>query len=501
MIRFFSRASLLAAALAILPAFLAAAEAPAPASPAPAPGPALTLQDCIARALQKNFSLRIQTFSTANARESLIIAGTDFEPTFNASMTRSHVEDPLTLARPGAAGNVDATNSRVGVSQRVVTGATVDVTSNLNRSSSNPAFSSLNPAYNSDVSVAVTQPLLRGAGLGVNRANIERARLGVTIAKLGYKGSVLQVVRDTEVAYYNLAFTREQLAVRRFSLELAQTLLDENTAKRDTGVATDLDVMTARVGVAAAQNNVVLAQEQERNSEDALLALIGQFEFGTDLGAVGFTDDQTPAPAIEEAFRRAKLNQPDYVATENAIKQLELDVQVAQNGRLPTLNVDGALGLNGSDRSFGRTYDRLASTDRYNWQLGLSVSVPWGLRGDRARYRASLNTLHQYQARLQQMEQNLLVQVRSDVRAVDTNLQSVRISTQGTALAQRQYELQKARFDAGLATSRDVLQAQNDLENARVNEIQAKVNLRAAVAELHRLDGSSLDRYNISLAD
>lgn len=501
MIRSLFRASLLAVAFAVAPVFLGAAEAPDPASIAAPSGPALTLQECIARALQKNFSLRIQTFSTANARESLIIAGSDFDPTFNASIARSHVEDPITGSRPGASGNLDATNSRIGVSQRVVTGATVDVTSNLDRSSNNPAFSSLNPAYNSDVSIAVTQPLLRGAGIGVNRANIERAKLGVTIAKLDYKGSVLQVVRDTEVAYYNLAFAREQLAVRRFSLQLAQTLLDENTAKRNTGVATDLDVMTARVGVATAQNNVVLAQQQERNGQDALLALIGQFEFGTDLGAVSFTDAHDSVPSTEESFRLAKLNQPDYVATENTIKQLELDVKVAQNGRLPTLNVDGALGLNGSDRSFGSTYDRLASTDRYNWQLGLSVSVPWGLRGDRARYRTSLNTLHEYQARLQQLEQSLLVQVRSDVRAVDTNLQSVQISAQGTELAQRQYDLQKARFDAGLATSRDVLQAQNDLENARVNELQAKVNLRAAVAELHRLEGSSLDTYNISLAD
>lgn len=476
----------------------AARSAEAPATETPPP---LTLEECIARALQKNFSLRIQNFTTANARESLIVAGTAFEPTFNASVTRSHVEDPVTPLRPNASGVGNTTEARVGVTQRVPTGAIIDLSSAVDRDSNNPAFSSLNPVYNSDVALSVSQPLLRGAGTRVNRASIERAKLDVAIAKLDYKGSVLQVVRDTEVAYYQLAFAREQLNVRRLTLQLAQTLLDENIAKRNTGVATDLDVATAQVGVANAQNNVILAEEAVRNREDALLALIGQFEFNTPIGSVTFTDYSAPPPSIEESFRLARLNQPDYVATQNQIKQLQLDVDVAKNSRLPTLNVDGAVGLNGTDDGYRSTYDRLASGDRYNWQVGLSLSVPWGLRGDRARYRSSLNTLHQYEARLQQLEQNLLVQVRSDVRAVETSLESVRISAQATQLAEQQYQLQKARYDAGLATSRDVLQAQNDLENARLNEIQAKVNLRAAVAELHRLEGSSLDRYSIQLAE
>ena len=48
-----------------------------------------------------------------------------------------------------------------------------------------------------------------------------------------------------------------------------------------TGVATDLDVLTAEVGIATARNGVIVAQEGVRNREDALLALIGQFEFDT----------------------------------------------------------------------------------------------------------------------------------------------------------------------------------------------------------------------------
>ena len=83
--------------------------------------------------------------------------------------------------------------------------------------------------------------------------------------------------------------------------------------------------------------------------------------------------------------------------------------------------------------------------------------------------------------------------------AVSTNIESVQITAKATTLAEKQYELQKAKFDAGLSTSRLVLQAQDDLETARFNELNTKVQLRNALAQLHRLETSSLTRFNIQL--
>jgi len=475
--------------------------------PAPvATGPELTLQECINRALAKNFSLRAQGFNSANAKENLIISKADFDPVLVATGSRSYTQGVTSFndglgTTTSANYRNDQSDIRVGVNDNLVTGAAVSLSTSVLRNSSNLPSNTLNPAYNSDVSLAVTQPLLKGFGPKANRANIESAKLGITIANLNYKGNVLQVVRDTEAAYYNLAFARGQLAVKQRSLELAQKLFEENKVRKNTGVATDLDVLTAQVGVSSAQNAVVLAQQQVHNNEDTLLALTGQFEFATPPGPVNlpaFTDND---PSVAESFRSARELQPTYVAALSTIKQLEIAVSVADNGRLPTLNLGGALGVNGNDRSSHTSYDNLRTGDNYSWQLDLSLSVPWGLRADRARARIAQNNLRQQQATLQDIEQNLLVQVRAAVLAVSTNIESVRISAQATELAAKQYELQKAKFDAGLATSREVLQSQTDLETIRVNDLQARVNLRIAVANLHQLDGSSIDRFHIALAE
>ena len=469
-----------------------------PAAPPPfASTPTLTLEQCIARALEKNFDLKVQTFSTDIARESLHVADAAFEPTFNASIERA-----VTKNAPADGGRrTDTTDARVGVQQFLTTGASVNLSASVARTGLNYSANPFNPVYDSDVALVVTQPLLRGAGTAYNRALIERARLGVTIARLDFKSSVLQVVRDTEAAYYNLVFAREQRAVKQHSLALAERLFEENKTKKLTGVATDLDVLSAEVGIANAHNGVVIAEQSVHNSEDALMALIGQFEFNTEVGTVALAPYQEPSPSFDLSYKLARENQPDYIATQTSIKQLQLDAARAKSASRPTLNLGGSVGLNGVDRSYSRAINNVPNGDANNWGVDLSLSVPWGLHADRARYRSALATLRQQETRLQSIEQNLLVRVRSAVRAVDTNTQSVEINRKATELATRQYELELARFKAGLSTSRQVLQVQDDLEAARVNQLLAQVNLRIAIANLHQLESSSLQRYRINVAD
>ena len=473
------------------------AEEPAAAPPAFATTPTLTLEECIARALEKNFALKVETFSTDIARESLNVAKAAFEPTFTASLQRFVTEDA-----PEVGGRrSDVSDARVGVEQFLPTGALVNLSASVDRSEGNFSTNAFNPVYNSDVALVVTQPLLRGAGTAFNRSQIERTKLGIEIARLNFKASVLQVVRDTEAAYYNLVFARENLVVKRHSLGLAERLFEENKTRKLTGVATDLDVLSAEVGIANAENSVVIAEAGVRNRQDDLLALIGQFEFDSELGTVALLPHQEPSPSFDLSYKLARENQPDYLATQTSIKQLELDAANAKNASRPTLNLGGSVGYNGVDRSYSGAIGDVPNGEAHSWGLDLSLAVPWGLHADRARYRSALASLRQQETRLQSIDQSLLVQVRSSVRAVETSLQSVEINEKATELATRQYELELARFKAGLSTSRQVIEVQDDLENARVNQLLAQVALRIAFANLHQVESSSLEKYRISIGD
>lgn len=488
-----------------LPLF-STAQTPAPSAAPKAAGAStapLSLEECIARALDRNFDLQIQRVTTGQAKEAVTIADAAFDPTFELSASTSTSQQPTVVSSIDGVSSAGLRNEsrdvRAGVSQKLSTGATVSASTSLDRGESNSRNLFLNPAYTGDFNLSVRQPLLRGAGSEYTRAAFRRAELGVDRANLDLKASVLVVVRNVEAAYYNLVFARQQRDVRKLSLELAQQLLEENRARRQTGVATDLDVLQAEVGVANARRSLLLADQSVRDREDALTALIGQFEFNQALGEVSFEKTAVPDVSFDLSYKLARDNQPALASSALSIKQLEIDRETAKRNRLPSFDVGAGLGLNSREASFGNAASRTFNGDGYAWQVDLTLRVPWAQREDNARLRLAQSNIVREQTRLQQLDQDLVVEVRSAVRAVETNRESVAISGLATRLSERQYELERARFNAGLSTSRRVLEAQDDLELARVNELQAQVNLRIALADLQRLEGSSLTRFRIVL--
>ncbi|WP_138223119.1 TolC family protein [Nibricoccus aquaticus] len=475
-----------------------------PVAPAPATVPStvpatpsvrpLTLDEAVALALDKNFDLKIQRLATDSAGDSLIIAESAYDPTLSLTTARSYSQsiDGVT--------SQSGLDTRIGASQKIATGATISGSGSLDRSSSRPSLSSsLNPVFNSDVSLSVRQPLLRGFGTTVNRAAINRAKLGVSIANLDLKDSVLATIRSVESAYYTLAFARAQLDVRRFSLEVAEKLVSENRTRVSVGSAIDLDVLQSEVGVANARRALLQAEQTARNAEDNLVALINPFQFAVTPGPVVLPELGAITVSFDRSYKLARDQAPDLASTQLSIEQLKLDAAVAKKNQLPTLDVGAAFGYNARKNNAGEAASDVWGSDGHNWQLDATVSLPWGLRADKARHRQALSTLNREQLRLQQLDQSILVQVRSAIRAVETNDESVRIAALATKLSEEQFEAENARNQNGRSTFRAVQEAKEDLDTARISELQARLALTNALADLSRLEASSLTRYRINL--
>ncbi|MEO6568349.1 MAG: TolC family protein [Opitutaceae bacterium] len=489
------------AASVLFTALVLSASARAQSLPLSPPNAApLTLEEAMARALKKNFDLRIQGFNSDLARESLEVAKTDFLPTLTGSTNRTLSRSTTTVAQPDGSlltipRDSNSTSFSVGVSERVPqTNGTVSVSSNVSRNSNQRP-----EPFSSDATVQISQPLLKNAGPTVAKANIERAKIGVSVASLDYRSRVLSLVRDTENAYYNLVAARERLRIGRLSLELAQRLVDENTARRLAGLLTDLDVLNAEVGVANARRTVIQAEQTVRNTEDSLLGLFAPGDFDDRPGAVAFEEYKPEPVSFAVSYKMARDNYPDTLSAEQRIKQLEMDLAIAKRAQLPTLTLNASMRFNTTDSSYSDAVTSLPNDHGDARTIGFQYNMPWGMRADKSRYRTAIIQRDSQKVRLEQLEQTLLVQVRSAVRAVETNAATVEIAAKATELSAKQYELQKARFDSGLSTSRLVLIEQDNLESARVNELSSKVALRAAIAELHRLEGTSLERFKIQL--
>ena len=459
----------------------------------------VTLQNCVAQALGRNFTVRIQEFSVFEAVDSVVFQEAAFEPVLGFTGGRTVTVTAVNEEAFGIPPKSITDTGTLSVTDTVETGGTLAASYQMVRSDYIPTFFLPNPAFGSTASISVAQPLLQGAGTDYNRAAIESAKLGVRISNLNFKSTVLTMVYNVETTYYNLLYQREQYKVQEEELKQAQQLLDENTIKRQTGVLTDLDVMQARAGVASAQNQLILDEQSVQNSEDALLQLLGDRQFKSAVGNIDFPFIGEPDVSFDRSYKLARDNGPNLAVAQATIDQFKLTALKAKRNTLPELNVNGGLGYNSYAANASQSI--IGSWPGYNWNAGVTLSIPWEMRANRAIYRQALSGVRSQEVAYDQADQNLVVQVRAAVRSVQTSVASVRSSAENTKFAQKAYELQKAEFDAGLATSYLVLQAQNTLETARVSELQAKVNLLSAIADLRFLEGSSLQLYRINLPE
>jgi outer membrane protein TolC len=474
-----------------------------PAAPAIAPDKPLSLDEAIALAVKKNFNLQIQANTLLRQQDQLEIAKATFDPTIGATFNKSFNQ---TASRTSLLEGTATDNTSFGLNASQLlpwTNGTITINTspNLSRSATNNPNDLFNPTYNFGLGATLRQSLLRGFGSAAAHYNYDRTKIGVGLAYISYRSQVLNLISQTENAYFDLVNARETLRIRQLSLETSQRFLDESTTRRQTGVATDLDVLQAEVQVSTNRRNVIQAEQAIRNAEENLLNLINVPNFDVRPGPVKFDPYTDGTPSFAVSYKIARDAYPSTLTETETLRQLQLDLENARRNLRPALDLTAGAGYTAraSKVSYSDAIGNLPHEHGRNWVVGLSYSMPWGQRADKARYHQAQLDITSQKLRIDQVEQQLIVSVRQAVRAIETQIAVVDAAARTTELSERQYEQQKARFDAGLATAFLVLQAQDTLENNRFAELTAKLQLRRSVTQLRQLEGTSIERYRIDM--
>lgn len=281
-----------------------------------------------------------------------------------------------------------------------------------------------------------------------------------------------QVASGTGLIYLEALRADRSVAAAQANVELAQALLKLAQDQRNAGVATGVDVTRAQTRLAEQQ--VALAQAQT-SSEQARLNL--QRVVGLPLGgALTLTDQlrfvEDPLPAVDVAVAQAAHDRREIQVAEQQNRVSQLELQSARAAYLPSLEVLGDYGASGITPS---TFD--LPTRRIALQLNVPI-----FNGGLTRGRVTTAASRQRQTELSLA--NIRGQVEEDVRLALTTLRTaavqVRAAEESVTLAQRELEMARDRFRAGVADNLEVITAQTSLANAREAQVTALAQHNAA---------------------
>jgi outer membrane protein len=326
----------------------------------------LTLQDCVALALENNLDIGVQRYLPWIADTSILTAlsgtGTNlnFDPRFTGSASFGNSATPvsnpfLSGANAGLSAVTTHTDTaNFSYNQGFYPGTNFTVTMNNTHQSSNSTAFTFNPSVQSTLTVAVTQELLNGFGILPNKRFILIAQNSRKISDLAFQQLVITTITAVQDDYWNYVFTIKNIGVAQQALNAAQTLYDSNVKQEKIGTMAPLDVTTAKAQVATAQTQLIQAQTQKRQAEVVLLSVITKNPLEQGLSKVEIvpTDDTFIPDVVEnigldDAVKEALANRPDYRQFPLTLNSDDITARATKNALLPTFNVTGQYGWTG----------------------------------------------------------------------------------------------------------------------------------------------------------
>lgn len=469
---------------------------------------ALSDEDCVIRALERNLSRQVRELDYQIAGVMVSRERAAFEPALvgSAREERNSRENTVEQFRNQLTSFFEEQNRRydLGVEGQFISGAKYRVGYSLNDLSNNLTNSVIDEPfqnqYQSFLGVTVTQPLLRGAGFATSRAGINLAKAQQGVERQNLRREMMGVAAQTEAAFWDLVLAEELLAIRSESVKIAREIFEENRERNKQGKIAALEVLQAEANLADRNTRENEARQQRIQAVSRL-----QTMFSDDIEDEQqdlTVKDVPPVKAFEyelsTAMALAILLQPDYLAQLDDLKQNEIRLAYAANQRWPQIDLIGSYGFNGLGDSISESWDESISRDYEAWSVGIQYSV--GLGGDRkARADKKIAEMRKMQAlaKLKEIELTMYRALQSGIQesvALRDNLNNI---ARVVEVREQLLEAEMQSLKAGRSDSRNVFAIEEDLLLAREAHARSINEYQKAMLRLELTTGLTLAKRQL----
>jgi outer membrane protein TolC len=361
---------------------------------------------------------------------------------------------------------------------------------------------------------SLVHPLLKDFGIGITRTRITLAEKGSEKARHEILDQVLQTVGAVEMGYWDLAYAIENLKLKRQSLDLAKKLSYETDIMVRAGEVSRINLIQAKTGVAARDEEVIIAESEVMKMEYDLMLLLDLPGHVMRIVPLSAPEKSATVPDVAESVEEAWKNHPQLMANKVELEQQDVRVKFAKNQMLPRLDFVAEYGFNGlsgdevegsdvGERFQDQTQPEDAFKDWFSsdafdrWLLGLKFEAPLGNREARSRYIQAALDEKRIKTERRRLEEQIGTRVKKAILDIKAAIKRMDASAAAVGLAKEQLEAEVLRFKAGEASSSDVLAFERELTVMKTKELKAVIDYNTAWSKLRVAEGVSLQHYNM----
>ena len=338
------------------------------------------------------------------------------------------------------------------------------------------------PENNYDEHISVKQTVYdfgkTSSSVELKQQAVEGLRDNVTLARTSLAFQTIQ-------AFYAILFLRQSADVQQQQIGALNEHLVIARKKVQAGTATDFDLLTTQVRIAAARNRRLDILNELRKQEATFRRLLG-LSSDAEIRLRG-DFSSSPIPLNMDSLMNVALNQrTELKQARDEEKVAELQERVAASRDMPTVKVNLAYGLKNG-------YIPNLDVLRGNWVVGLDVDVPIfnGFR-TRAEEDEAIAGRLVSEARTSDVERLVRAEVQQAVSDMRTSADKIETSTLQVDQAQQALDIATVRYESGVITNLDLIDAETALAQARLGHLQALFDYVISSTRLGRAVGNRL---------
>jgi len=430
--------------------------------------------------------------------------------------------------------NALAFNSRfwqAGYQQNFLTGTSVSYSWNNSYFSSNNKTSSINPGWNPNMNLTISQRLLQGFGLAVNNRNIRVARNNVKVGDLTFKNQVMTTVAGIVNLYWDLVSFNEDVKVKRKAVEVAQKFYEDNKKQVEIGTLAPIEIVRADANVATAQQNLTLSETALLQQETIVKSSLSKTGVASPTVAEAriIPTDRLTQPGADQLNKLKDLvdmaiaQRPDLEQTRISLDNNKIAIAGARSQLLPSLDVQAAFqnnALAGSVNSllppqppgvivvdpyflggWGTAMGQVLRRNFPDYSIGFQLNIPLRNRTAQADYIRDQITIRQNELTFQRQINDVRVNVQNAMIGVIQAKARYESAVKARVLQEQTLDAENKKYALGASTAFTVVQTQRDLATAQGDEVGALAAFSRARVQLDLQTAQILNKYNVEIAE
>jgi len=450
----------------------------------------ISLIQVVAATLRDNSDLRQAGAEVERARGSLLAAAAPFDSALGLLAGGSQAYQFTAPPEPQTSYAVRQLSLAASWSRRLRNGLTIGPEVTATKTTIDVA----QPIEFTEASVRLklSAPLLRDFGGAISAAPEQAARAGHAAASMDEQHARAQVVLQSAVAYWDYLAAERRLEVSRASEARAQRTAELTAALVQGDERTRADLTQAEAHLASRRALRIATEQGLLAAWQQLAIAMGMRPLP--LGVLPRAATDFPGGELTTAWvagsswvEQTTARRSDLAAAQRRVAAAEALLQAARNEQLPGLDLELSAGYSGQRRGAGLQrlddpfYRDIPGVDA---TVQLRLELPLERTGARGRLAESAAAREREHLARAEIERRIRVAVPIAIESLKSSRHALAESERAVQLFQQSVDHENRRFQAGSSTLLSVIQAEELLTGALLDEIEGQRAFAVGVASL-----------------